>query len=87
MEKERKESKMELNMPKFGAAMESGVITQWLKKEGETFRDGDEICEIETDKISNFLAARYDGTLDKILVPSGEEAKVGAPIALVTKTS
>ena len=76
---------MELKMPKFGAAMESGVVARWLKQEGESFTEGEELCEIEAEKLTNNLEARYDGTLDKILVQEGEEADVGTPIALVTR--
>jgi pyruvate/2-oxoglutarate dehydrogenase complex dihydrolipoamide acyltransferase (E2) component len=77
---------MELTMPKFGA-MESGEISKWLKKEGDSFAEGEELCEISTEKLTNFFEARFNGTLDKILVQEGEEAKVGAPIAIATKLS
>lgn len=76
---------MELTMPKYGA-MESGEISKWLKSEGDSFVEGDELCEISTEKLTNYFEARFAGTLDKILVQEGEEAEVGAPIAEVTKT-
>jgi pyruvate/2-oxoglutarate dehydrogenase complex dihydrolipoamide acyltransferase (E2) component len=75
---------MELTMPKFGA-MERGEITRWLKQEGDSFAEGEELCEISTEKLTNFLEARFDGVLDKILVHEGEEADVGAAIALATR--
>jgi pyruvate dehydrogenase E2 component (dihydrolipoamide acetyltransferase) len=75
---------MELTMPKFGA-MESGEVSKWLIGEGDSFSEGDELCEISTEKLSNVLEAKFDGTLDKILVQEGDEAEVGAPIATVTK--
>ena len=76
---------MELTMPKFGGTMESGEINQWLKHEGDSFAEGDELCEISTEKLTNVLEAKFAGTLDKILVQEGEEAEVGAPIAIVTQ--
>lgn len=76
---------MQLKMPKFGA-MESGEISKWLKSEGESFVEGEELCEISTEKLTNYFEARFAGTLDKILVQEGEEAAVGDPIAEVTQT-
>lgn len=75
---------MDLTMPKFGA-MESGEISKWLKAEGDSFKEGDELCEISTEKLTNYLEAKFSGTLDKILVQEGEEAEVGVVIALATK--
>lgn len=76
---------MQITMPKFGA-MESGEISKWLKNEGDSFVEGEELCEISTEKLTNYFEARFAGTLDKILVQEGEEAEVGTPIAEVTKT-
>ena len=75
---------MELTMPKFGA-MEFGQISKWLKNEGDSFVEGEEICEISTEKLTNCLEAKFNGRIDKILVQEGEEAEVGVPIALATR--
>lgn len=75
---------MDITMPKFGN-MESGEISQWLKKEGDSFAEGEELCEISTEKLTNVLEAKFSGTLDKIIVQEGEEAEVGATIAHATK--
>jgi pyruvate dehydrogenase E2 component (dihydrolipoamide acetyltransferase) len=73
----------ELTMPRLSDTMEQGTIGRWLKREGESFHSGDVIAEIETDKATMDFQAYEDGTILKILVPDGESAPLGAPIAIV----
>jgi pyruvate dehydrogenase E2 component (dihydrolipoamide acetyltransferase) len=73
----------ELTMPRLSDTMEEGTIGRWLKREGESFHEGDVIAEIETDKATMDFQAYDDGTLLKILVADGESAPLGAPIAIV----
>ena len=68
-------------MPKMGDTMEEGKIVNWLKKEGDTVAKGDALAEIETEKVTIPVEAFAAGILRKILVPAGESAPVGAPIA------
>ncbi len=63
--------------------MESGKITKWNKKEGDTIKEGEVICEIETDKSSMEYESLNEGTILKILISEGENAKVGDVIAIV----
>ncbi|HEX2376745.1 MAG TPA: dihydrolipoamide acetyltransferase family protein, partial [Gaiellales bacterium] len=63
--------------------MEEGRIGRWLKREGESFREGDVIAEIETDKATMEFQAYDDGTVLRIIVDDGETAALGAPIAIV----
>ncbi|KLO21462.1 hypothetical protein X275_09255 [Marinitoga sp. 1197] len=62
--------------------MEKGTIVKWVKKENESFTEGDVLCEVETDKTTMEYEATEEGTLLKILVPEGEKAAVGDPIAI-----
>lgn len=36
-------------MPKLGLTMESGVVTKWLKHEGDEVKKGEAVFELETD--------------------------------------
>jgi len=63
--------------------MEEGRIGRWLKREGDSFREGDVIAEIETDKATMEFQAYDDGTVLRIIVDDGETAALGAPIAIV----
>ena len=70
-------------MPRLSDTMEEGRIGRWLKREGDSFREGDIIAEIETDKATMEFQAYDDGTVLRIIVDDGETAALGAPIAIV----
>ncbi|MHA1279438.1 MAG: 2-oxo acid dehydrogenase subunit E2 [Candidatus Helarchaeota archaeon] len=72
-------------MPKLGMTMEEGTIIKWLKQEGEMIKRGEELVEIETDKVTMKLEAPASGILFKILANEKEVIPVGALIALITE--
>lgn len=72
----------EITMPQLSDAMEEGTIVKWLIDDGQPVAIGDELVEIETDKATMAHPAEAEGVL-QIVVPEGESAAVGAPIARV----
>ena len=56
--------------------METGIITNWLMKEGEFFKAGQAIFEIETDKALVTFDATDEGWIAKILVTDREPQMV-----------
>jgi len=75
----------EVTMPKFGLTMEVGTITRWYKKEGDPVKKGEDLFEVETEKIVNDAQSMYNGFLKKILVKEGEQAAVGAVVAYIAE--
>ena len=57
----------ELIMPQLGLTMTEGTVSQWLKREGDVVKKGEEVVEVETDKINNIVEAPEDGILLKIV--------------------
>jgi pyruvate dehydrogenase E2 component (dihydrolipoamide acetyltransferase) len=74
-------------MPKWGLAMDEGMVTEWLVEEGAAVSAGDEILEIETTKITNVFEAPVSGTLRRQVVREGETVPVGALLAVVAEPS
>jgi pyruvate dehydrogenase E2 component (dihydrolipoamide acetyltransferase) len=70
-------------MPRLSDTMTEGVLTQWLKHEGDTVHRGDVLAEIETDKATMELEAYDDGVLTRILVTGGTTVPIGQPIAVI----
>lgn len=70
-------------MPKLGLTMEDGTVSAWLKKEGDTVKKGDPMCEITTEKLTNEIEATADGVILKIVVPEGETVDCQATIAII----
>jgi len=54
-------------MPKWGLSMSQGKITNWLKPVGTRLAPGDEILEVETDKIAGVVEAGDTGTLRRLI--------------------
>ena len=54
-------------MPKWGLSMSEGKVTNWLKPIGTQLAPGDEILEVETDKIAGVVEAGDAGTLRRVI--------------------
>jgi pyruvate dehydrogenase E2 component (dihydrolipoamide acetyltransferase) len=76
-----------ISMPKLSDTMEEGIILKWLKKEGDSVKQGEIIAEVQTDKADMELEAYDTGVLRKIFVPAGKGAAVGKPIAIIGSAS
>jgi pyruvate dehydrogenase E2 component (dihydrolipoamide acetyltransferase) len=74
-------------MPKWGLSMSSGKITEWIAAEGDQISGGDDLVEIDTDKIAGALEASDEGVLRRVIAQAGEDVPVGATIALIAPAS
>jgi pyruvate dehydrogenase E2 component (dihydrolipoamide acetyltransferase) len=72
-------------MPKWGLAMEEGVVTTWHIAEGATISKGQEIADIETSKIANVFESPVSGTVRRLVAQPGETLPVGALLAVVAE--
>jgi pyruvate/2-oxoglutarate dehydrogenase complex dihydrolipoamide acyltransferase (E2) component len=75
--------KVSVKLTRIGMNMEEATITKWHKQPGESFRTGDILYEIETEKITQEIEATADGKLLEVSVPEGEIASVGQQICVV----
>jgi pyruvate dehydrogenase E2 component (dihydrolipoamide acetyltransferase) len=70
-------------MPRLSDTMEEGVLSQWVKHEGDQIRKGDVLAVIETDKAAMDMEAYDEGVLARILVREGASVPIGTPIAVI----
>jgi pyruvate dehydrogenase E2 component (dihydrolipoamide acetyltransferase) len=70
-------------MPKWGLAMQEGMVAAWHVNPGDTIAKGQEIMDIETSKIANVYESLATGKLRRRLVEAGETVAVGALLGVV----
>ena len=74
---------MDILMPQLGETVAEGKITKWFKSAGDAVKPGDNLFEIETDKVSMEVPATEAGVLNEIRVTEGEVAPVGAVVGVI----
>jgi pyruvate dehydrogenase E2 component (dihydrolipoamide acetyltransferase) len=72
-----------VTMPKWGLSMKTGKVTDWLVSEGDTINAGDDLADIETDKIAGTLEATQEGLVRKIVANLGTDIPVSGVIAVL----
>ncbi|MDH3738290.1 MAG: acetoin dehydrogenase dihydrolipoyllysine-residue acetyltransferase subunit [Alphaproteobacteria bacterium] len=70
-------------MPKWGLAMQEGMVAEWHIQPGAEITAGQEIMDIETSKIANVYESPVGGTFRKIVVDAGATVPVGALLGVV----
>jgi len=70
-------------MPQGGQDITEGLIVRWMKAEGEPVRNGEVICEVETEKAVFEVSSPVDGVLLKIVARAGEKVPVFSLIGIV----
>src|SRR5262249_40568560 len=74
---------MDVLMPQLGETVAEGKISTWFKAVGDAIKPGDNLFEIETDKVSMEVPAIAAGVLAEIRVPAGATVPVGAIVAVI----
>jgi pyruvate dehydrogenase E2 component (dihydrolipoamide acetyltransferase) len=74
---------MNILMPQLGETVAEGKITTWFKSLGDAIKPGDNLFEIETDKVTVEVPSTTAGVLAEIRVGVGEVAPVGAVVAVI----
>ncbi len=73
-------------MPVMSSTMTEGKVVAWLKQVGDFVKAHEHIVVVESDKSDMEAECFHDGYLAAILVPAGERAPTGQPIALIAET-
>jgi pyruvate dehydrogenase E2 component (dihydrolipoamide acetyltransferase) len=71
-------------MPDLGQTVSEGKIVRWLKAPGDKVARGEQLLEVETDKVTMEVESYQAGYLRKLLVGEGQMAQALSPIAILT---
>ncbi len=72
-----------LAIPKWGIEMENGTVTEWHSEVGDTVTKGDELVDLESDKIINTLEATASGVLRRQFAEIDDTLVVGELIGII----
>lgn len=71
------------SLPRMGETMEEGTVLTWLKSPGDSFKRGEVLLELETDKMVVEVPALEDGNLLEILASEQSSVEIGSALALI----
>jgi pyruvate dehydrogenase E2 component (dihydrolipoamide acetyltransferase) len=74
-----------VTMPKLGMTMRTGKLSKWYKDEGDKVEKGEDLFEVETEKITNKIEAPASGILFQIVVREGAVVPVGAIVGVIAE--
>ncbi|MGI9286091.1 MAG: dihydrolipoamide acetyltransferase family protein [Pseudomonadales bacterium] len=70
-------------VPKWGIEMVEGTVNIWNKAVGDNISKGDEVFEMESDKIVNVWESPVDGVFRRQIAAEGDTVKVGRLLGII----
>ena len=75
---------IEVKLPPLGKdAPDEATVSFFFTGEGDPVKEGDDFCEMFTDKATFTVPSPVNGTLKRILVQENESVQVGQVLAIV----
>jgi len=74
--------KQDILVPSVGESVTQGTLAAWLKGEGQSVQEGEELFELETDKATVAVPAPASGVLH-IQIEAGRDVQIGAVVGVV----
>jgi 2-oxoglutarate dehydrogenase E2 component (dihydrolipoamide succinyltransferase) len=74
--------KLEIKIPSVGESVTQGIISSWLKAEGDYVEEGGDLLELETDKANVTVPAPASGAVS-ITVKQGAEVTIGQVVGFI----
>ena len=72
-----------LKLPRFGTNMEEATIVKWYKQPGDSFKAGEALYDIETEKVTTEVEAPCDGRLLAIVAKEESIVDVGGVVCKI----
>ncbi|WP_411841862.1 2-oxoglutarate dehydrogenase complex dihydrolipoyllysine-residue succinyltransferase [Salinicoccus sp. HZC-1] len=73
----------EVKVPELAESITEGTIASWLKQKGDRVEQGENILELETDKVNVEVISEEAGVITELKAEEGDTVEVGQVIAIV----
>ncbi|AKG74125.1 2-oxoglutarate dehydrogenase complex dihydrolipoyllysine-residue succinyltransferase [Salinicoccus halodurans] len=73
----------EVKVPELAESITEGTIASWLKQKGDSVEKGENILELETDKVNVEVISEEAGVITELKAEEGDTVEVGQVIAIV----
>lgn len=73
------------SMPKWGLTMSEGTLVEWFAEEGAEVAIGEEIAEVETEKMTSGVEAQFAGRLRRRVAAEGDVVPVGGLLGVIAE--
>lgn len=76
----------EVRIPELAESISEGTIASWLKSVGDSVEKGENILELETDKVNVEVISEEAGVITELKADEGDTVEVGQVIAVVDES-
>ncbi|MGD0335849.1 MAG: biotin/lipoyl-containing protein [Candidatus Omnitrophota bacterium] len=70
-------------LPELGEGIEKATVSYWMRTEGDSVNEKEDVVEITTDKATFNVTSPCDGILREIVFHEGDTVTVGAVLGIV----
>ena len=74
---------MDIIMPAIGETVNEGKLAKWFKNVEDQIKEGDILCEVESDKTTMEIPSTINGILKEIIVQENETVAVGTILGIM----
>lgn len=78
---------IEFKLPEVSEGVTSVDVAEIRVKEGDVIKAGDIVCEVETDKAVAEINCPHAGTIEKLLIKTGDKISVGQAMMVIAATN
>ena len=70
-------------LPELGEGVLKATVACWHVQAGDVVTEGQDVCEVVTDKATFNIEAPVAGVIRAVHIPEGQDAQVGAVLGVI----
>src|SRR5215469_13566103 len=78
---------VDIRVPALGESVVEATVNRWFKPEGSAVTEGEDLVELDTDKVNVTIPAEASGVLEKIVKKEGETVAVNDVLGVLNESA